>query len=140
MKPKLVEPIPRTVTVPSFTWTCGVQARFGYPTGQTPQVQVNEGTVTVRGMGSSNFGFIPSLRHSATIVLNGSIPWDVQVSGGATQTSLDLRDLDLRSLTVDSGASHLEVRLPTPTGTVQVAISGGARNPRLRGPATGPAP
>ena len=110
------------------------QARFGYPSGQTPQVQVNEGTVTVRGMGSSNFGFIPSLRHTASITLNGSIPWDVQVSGGATQSNLDLRGVELRSLTVDSGASHLAMRLPSPHGTVQVSISGGASDVTMTRP------
>jgi Domain of unknown function (DUF5668) len=114
------------------------QARFGYPSGQTPRVRVDGGTVTVQGMGSSNFGFLPSLRHTATITLNGSIPWDVRVGGGASQTQLDLRGLNLRSLTVDSGASHFDVRLPAPKGTVQVGISGGASDVTITRPSEVP--
>jgi hypothetical protein len=110
------------------------QARFGYPSGQAPQVQVDGGTVSVRGAGSSSFGFVPTLRRTASITLNGSIPWDVQVGGGASQTRLDLRDVDLRSLTVDSGASHLDVRLPSPKDTVQVQISGGASDVTITRP------
>jgi hypothetical protein len=114
------------------------QARFGYPSGQSPQVQVDGGTVTVRGMGSSGFGFVPALRRTASITLNGSIPWDVQVGGGASQTQLDLRGVDLRSLSVDSGASHLDVQLPSPKGTVQVQISGGASDVKITRPSSVP--
>jgi Domain of unknown function (DUF5668) len=114
------------------------QARFGYPSGQAPQVQVDHGTVIVRGARSSNFGFLQSFHHTASITLNGSIPWDVKIGGGASQTQLDLRGLDLRSLTVDSGASHLDVRLPSPKGTVQVAISGGASNVTITRPSQVP--
>jgi hypothetical protein len=82
--------------------------------------------VIVRGGGSAGFSFLPPLRRTATITLNGTIPWDVQVGGGASQTRLDLRGIDLRSLNIDSGASHVDVLLPAPKGTVQVQISGGA--------------
>jgi Domain of unknown function (DUF5668) len=114
------------------------QARFGYPGGQAPQVQVDGGSVIVRGVGHSSSGFVPTLRRTASITLNGSIPWDVQVGGGASQTQLDLRDVDLRSLTVDSGASHLDVRLPSPKGTVQVQISGGASDVTIARPSSVP--
>jgi hypothetical protein len=114
------------------------QARFGYPNGQAPQVRVDGGTVTVRGVGPSSAGFFPGLRRTASITLNGSIPWDVHVGGGAAQTQLDLRDVDLRSLTVDSGASHLDVRLPSPAGTVQVQISGGASDLTIARPSSVP--
>jgi hypothetical protein len=110
------------------------QARFGYPGGQAPSVQRNGGTVTVQGSSSPGLSFLPALRHTATITLNGSIPWDVQVGGGASQTRLDLRGLNLRSLTVSAGASHLEVHLPSPEGTVQVAISGGASSVTIARP------
>ena len=110
------------------------QARFGYPGGQAPQVHVSEGTVTVEGSSSPGLSFLPSLRHTATITLNGSIPWDVQVGGGASQTTLDLRGLNLRSLTVSAGASHLDVHLPSPEGTVQVTISGGASSVTIARP------
>ena len=58
----------------------------------------------------------------------------MQVGGGASQTRLDLRGLNLRSVTVTSGASHLEVHLPSPDGTVQVAITGGASSVTIARP------
>jgi hypothetical protein len=114
------------------------QARFGFPGGQTPQVEVDGGTVIVRGVGSPGFSFLPPLRRTASITLNGSIPWDVQVGGGASQTRLNLTGVALRSLTVDSGASHLEVHLPPPKGTVQVTISGGASDVTITRPSEVP--
>src|SRR5205807_989104 len=70
------------------------QARFGFPSGQVPHVQVNGGTVTVNGAGGPRFGFLSPPRRTVDLTLNGSIPWDVQVGGGASQTRLHLRGLD----------------------------------------------
>jgi hypothetical protein len=102
------------------------EARFDFPQGHAPELQVNGGNVVVRGRGGSGFSLFPRGRPRASIALNDSIPWDVQIGGGASQDDLDLRGLDLRSLKVQSGASHLDVHLPSPKGTVEVDISGGA--------------
>jgi len=102
------------------------EAQFAFPQGHAPEVQVNGGNVVVRGRGGIGFNLLGRGKPSASIALNRSIPWDVEVGGGASQDDLDLRGLDLRSLKVDSGASHLDVHLPSPRGTVGVDISGGA--------------
>lgn len=110
------------------------QAALDYPPGHTPQLQVNGGKVVVRGRGG---GQRPagSSRPMASISLNSSIPWDVSIGDGASEDHLDLRGLDLRSLEVDSGASHLQLQLPRPKGTVQVNISGGATDLDISRPA-----
>jgi hypothetical protein len=70
----------------------------------------------------------------AEIALNAHIPWDIEVRGGASRLLADLRGLRLGSLSVEGGASRLEVVLPAPSGTVAVAILGGASNVAIRRP------
>ena len=64
----------------------------------------------------------------AEVALNASIPWDVELCGGASRLTVDLRGLRLGSLKVDGGASRLEVVLPAPSGIVTMVILGGASN------------
>jgi len=70
----------------------------------------------------------------AKVELNASIPWDVEVRSGASRLVADLHALRLGSLSVDGGASRLEVVLPAPSGAVAVAIVGGASNVAIRRP------
>ena len=71
----------------------------------------------------------------AEVELNASIPWDIEVRGGASRLLADLRGLRLGSLSVDGGTSRLEVVLPAPSGIVTVGILGGASNVAIRRPA-----
>lgn len=64
----------------------------------------------------------------AEVELNARIPWDVEIRGGASRLAADLRELRLGSLSLDGGASRLEVVLPAPSGAVAVVILGGASN------------
>lgn len=70
----------------------------------------------------------------AEVALNAGIPWDVEVRGGASRLLADLSGLRLGSLSVDGGASRLEVVLPDPSGAVTVVILGGASNVAIRRP------
>ena len=108
------------------------RARFGE---QMPTVGVQAGVVTVR------YPRVPSCdwlndrsERPAEIELNASIPWDVEVRGGASRLLADLRGLRLGSLSVDGGASRLEVVLPASSGIVAVVILGGASNVAIRRP------
>jgi hypothetical protein len=108
------------------------RARFGE---QMPTVGVRAGVVTIR------YPRVPSCdwlngrsERPAEIELNASIPWDVDVRGGASRLLADLSGLRLGSLKVDGGASRLEVVLPDPSGAVSVVILGGASNVAIRRP------
>jgi hypothetical protein len=72
------------------------RARFG---DRKPRVGVHGGIVTIRYPRSSN-GDWTNCRSELTaeIVLNTSIPWDVEVRGGASRLLADLRELRLGSL------------------------------------------
>jgi hypothetical protein len=70
----------------------------------------------------------------AEVELNARIPWDIEVRGGASRLVADLRGLRLGALSVNGGASRLEVVLPAPSGTVVVVILGGASNVAIQRP------
>jgi hypothetical protein len=56
------------------------------------------------------------------VQLNTSLDWQLDVSAGAVTADLDLRDLDLRRLTFQSGPSRLAVRLGDPAVEVPVDL------------------
>ncbi len=100
-----------------------------------PTVGVRAGVVTIR------YPRVPSCdwlddrsERLAEVELNARIPWDVEVRGGASRLLADMRGLRLGSLSVDGGASRLEVVLPDPSGAVSAVILGGASNVAIRCP------
>src|SRR5438067_6867217 len=84
--------------------------------GQPPDMHATNGLVSLvqtRG------------RRPSAVVLNATVPWDIEVRKGAVQLAADLRGLHLRSFQVAGGTSALELTLPVPTGTVPVRMRGG---------------
>jgi hypothetical protein len=71
---------------------------------------------TQRGMLARNRG------NDWRIQLNTSLAWKVDVSAGAVTADLDLRRLNLRGVTVESGVSRLAVRLGQPAAEVPVDL------------------
>ena len=70
----------------------------------------------------------------AEVELNARIPWDFEIRGGASRLVADLRGLRLGALSVDGGASRLEMVLPAPSGTVVVVVLGGVSNVVIQRP------
>jgi hypothetical protein len=100
-----------------------------------PIVEVRGGVVSIRytQVASCDWtGYRPE--RPAEVALNAGIPWDVEVRGGASRLLADLSGLRLGSLSVDGGASRLEVVLPDPSGAVSMVILGGASNVAIRRP------
>jgi hypothetical protein len=102
------------------------RARFG---DRMPTVGVQGGVVTVRYPRDPSDGW-PDYRSqcAAEVALNSSIPWDIEVRGGASRFRADLREMRLGSLNLEGGANRIEAVLPAPSGAVIVAIQGGASN------------
>lgn len=103
------------------------RARFE---GAVPQVRVREGTVSVQYR-----GLLDWRRRSATMTVNSSIPWDVEIQGGSSKLNADLENLDLRSFTLNGGANQIRVHLGRPKGTVALRLIGGASDLRVDRPA-----
>jgi hypothetical protein len=71
---------------------------------------------TQRGMLARNRG------NDWRIQLNTSLAWQVDVTAGAVTADLDLRELNLRGVKVQSGVSRLAVRLGDPAAEVPVDL------------------
>jgi DNA-binding MarR family transcriptional regulator len=101
--------------------------------GIQPTVRLQGGTLIVRykRMGLLEWG---AAKHSGLVSLNSGIPWSVDVRGGAAGVSLDARGLDLRGLTIEGGASKVELSLPSPRGSVLVCVDGGANRLHIERP------
>lgn len=103
--------------------------------GPLPDVQAQDGTVTIVYRHVAFFGWLYSWHDAvADIALNPSVPWDVDVRGGASKVTADLRGIRLRSFTMIGGASDVELLLSHPIGTVPIHVSGGVSNVAVHRP------
>jgi len=68
------------------------------------------------------------------IRLNGSIPLNLKIDSGASSSTLDLTDLKVIDLDIDTGASSTEVTLPADAGNTRVDIDTGASSLNVRIP------
>lgn len=106
--------------------------------GPIPEVQTRDGLVTIRYPHLLPFDWARYAllwgRQQAEIMLSAAIPWRISIQGGIADLNADLRELRLLVLTVDGGASHAEILLPRPEGSVNIRIGGGVSNVTLRRP------
>jgi len=104
--------------------------------GSQPEVKVEAGVVTIRNR--RRLWLLDWGQLSADIALNASIPWRIEIRGGAAGVTADLRGLELTELIVSYGMSSVNLNLPAPTSTVPLRISGGASDVTIRHPASVP--
>ncbi|WP_224250022.1 MarR family winged helix-turn-helix transcriptional regulator [Hyalangium gracile] len=91
--------------------------------GRPPVVREEAGTVSIQ---YQRFSLLDWRKLGADIALNASIPWRIELKGGASKLDARLEELRLESLELSSGASQLTLALPPPSGTVPIRIVGGA--------------
>ncbi len=101
--------------------------------GTLPEVKIEDGTITIRNR--RRLWFLEWGQQDADIALNTSIPWQIEIRGGAAGVTADLTGLDLIELTVSYGMSSVDLNLPFPSGTVPLRISGGASDVVVKHPA-----
>ena len=78
-------------------------------------------------------------RTSADIFLSPAVAWFIEIRGGVSRWDGDLRNLEVAAINVGGGASHVELRLSRPTGTVPIRVSGGVSHLTVRRPGSVPA-
>jgi len=105
------------------------QAHFEPP---EPHLQVQGGTVQIR---YPRFSFFQRRRGSGTITLSTAAEWQIEIRGGTSTCSFDLRDLTLTRLAVFDGAFQLELQLGRPRGIVPIRIASGSADVTIRRPA-----
>ena len=119
------------------------RARFA---GPVPRMRVRGGVVTVA---YPRFGWfdwraqvagqqIDASAHwrkdTGEIALNCAIPWSIELRGGVSRWSSDLRLLRLESFELRGGAGKMEFQLPRPQGVVPIRIGGGINRVSIERP------
>lgn len=99
--------------------------------GPMPDVRASGGVATVRYRRKAASAF--STR-SARIALSAQVPWVIELVGGITDLNGSLDGIALERLDIQGGANHIDLDLPTPSGTVGVRLTGGASRARFRRP------
>lgn len=70
------------------------------------------------------FGGMPPTNVDVRVA--GDVPTSLRVGGGVGDFTVDLRGIRIRDARIDTGASRLELTLPTPSGNVDVRVGAGA--------------
>ena len=105
--------------------------------GPKPDVSFarSSGTLTISDA-NQGFGlfFGPRGRRRIDLALNSSLPWSIDVSGGASHVTLALATVPVKAMSLTGGANNISVALGQPRGTVAVDISGGASSVTIHRP------
>jgi DNA-binding MarR family transcriptional regulator len=123
------------------------RARFR---GAIPSARVRDGAITIRFPRLAWFDWRRRVagewvnasahwkRNTTEIVLNATLPWAVELRGGATTLTADLRDVRLASFDLAGGAGRIDLALGRPSGVVRVRIAGGVGDVLVTRPADVP--
>jgi DNA-binding MarR family transcriptional regulator len=134
---------PNIVVRGDATLTELYKARFD---GPVPRMRVRGGVVTVgyprfswfdwrTQWGEQNVEVSAHWRKDrGEIALCAAVPWSIELRGGATRLTADLRVLRLESFEMRGGASKLELLLPHPAGTVPIRVAGGMNQLTIQRP------
>jgi DNA-binding MarR family transcriptional regulator len=100
--------------------------------GPVPSVRLRDGTVTIQYKG----GGIPWdwRKRNADLALNTTIPWDIELNGGANKVNGDLEAVDLRSFSMQGGVDRFRLTLGQPSGVVPIRLTGGVSQLHLERP------
>ncbi len=102
--------------------------------GATPHVRVRDGRVLVQYRG---FGF-DWRKRTATIGLNTTIPWSIEIVGGVQRVEADLRTVQAERFEVMGGTERVDLELGDPAAEAVVRVVGGASSIRIVRPASVP--
>jgi hypothetical protein len=106
---------------------------FGAEVDYKSQLQADQLQVKVRN--SPHFwGWFPGESLDWDIRLNGDVPLNLKIDSGASASTLDLTDLKVVELDINTGASSTEVSLPASAGNTLVDIDSGAASVNINVP------
>ncbi len=103
--------------------------------GPKPNVDVDSARGAVKISQPNDMFGIFQLRHfTANVQLNPGIAWAIELNSGATTTTINVRQVHVSSISLNSGAAHDEITLGPASGIVPVEINGGALTVNLHRP------
>jgi hypothetical protein len=77
-------------------------------------------------------------KRKATIGLNPTIPWSIEILGGVQRIEADLREVDTRRFELTGGTERVQLLLGQPSEEAVVRFVGGASTIRVERPAAVP--
>jgi hypothetical protein len=124
-----------SVTVTATTMP-GTLVRAWTPAGSgvRPELVAVNGTVQVYLGGTGQSG-----PDAVWIQVSSAVRWQLQLSGGASQTTIQMRNGRLGGIDFTAGSSLITAALPRPAGTVTLTLAGGASQLNISVPAGVPA-
>jgi hypothetical protein len=103
--------------------------------GPKPQVSLDQSSGLVRiSQASANFPFFQTRRFVLDIKLNPEVPWSITENSGTTADLLNLSEVQVGSITLNTGASRQEITFGEPSGLVPVTINGGSLTVHIHRP------
>jgi hypothetical protein len=77
-------------------------------------------------LGNTSGLFLHDRRFVLDLELNTSVTWKIAVDGGASSGSLKLSNVHVADIELNTGASHEDITVGFPTGSVPITVDGGA--------------
>src|SRR6266516_4244579 len=95
--------------------------------GPKPEVRLDRssGVLSISQKGSS-FPWIENRRFVLKLEVNPGVPWSITLNTGASTTTINLPQVHVTGVTINTGASRDDITLGTPSGIVPVEVNGGA--------------
>ena len=100
----------------------GIYASFGQSNGKLNMDVSEENIIS---------GMDPNITRKANVVLGEKISWEIQVTTGASRSRMELKNLDVSSLSIELGAGDAEIHLGDKDKNVAVEIKGGVSNVKI---------
>src|ERR1700736_119092 len=95
--------------------------------GRKPDVSLDQSTGDVHiSQGDASGFFFQVRRFVLSLQLNTSVQWKVEVNTGAATDTFNLTSVHVAGMDLNTGASHEDITLGTPSGTVPITVNGGA--------------
>ena len=110
------------------------QAHISY-SGRVPGVNLDRSTGALRISQDSSGLMLPGQRFTLNLKLNTKVSWGITINAGGTADALQLSNITLSSITLNTGGSSADVTLGAPHGAVPLAFNGAGLNIHLHRPA-----
>ncbi len=95
--------------------------------GPKPNVEVDSARGAVKiSQPNDTFGVLQLHKFTASVRLNPAIAWAIKLNSGATTTTINVAQLHVSSIALNSGAGHDEITLGPVSGIVPIEVDGGA--------------
>jgi hypothetical protein len=103
--------------------------------GPKPSVSLDRASGTLRiSQANNGFDFFQSRRFVLNLQLNPGVAWRFTENSGSSADTLNLADLKVDSMTINTGASRDDITLGPPSGSVSITINGGSLSVHISRP------